>query len=313
LITWTIGAGGLLGNAIRRRRARPFDGSPVPWSDEDASARVLAADLARFRDEAGDEAWGIVWAAGAATVASSAEQAAAEVHTLEALLSALRAHPPSGPGAFFLTSSAGGVYAGSADPPFDADTLPVALGAYGELKLGQEAAAREALAGVCPLVIGRFSNLYGPGQNLDKLQGLISRLAQAAATQQPLNIFVSLDTLRDYIYVDDAALRAVLWLDKAVGDQSLEPRVRVIASGESVTVGQLIRTMNQVTKRRIPTALGSHASARNQVLDLRLVPSAADELADLPLTPLPAGAKRVYLDILRRLQAPTVTAPPSPR
>ena len=54
-------------------------------------------------------------------------------------------------------------------------------------------------------MIGRFSNLYGPGQNLGKLQGLISRLALSAVTRQPINIFVPLDTIRDYVYVDDAA------------------------------------------------------------------------------------------------------------
>lgn len=169
------------------------------------------------------------------------------------------------------------------------------------------------LAGTCPVVIGRFSNIYGPGQNLKKLQGLISRLAQAAATQNPLNIFVSLDTLRDYIYVDDAAERAAFWLDEATAQQPSEALTTVIASGESVTVGQLIRTMHLVTKRRIPTALGSHASARDQVLDLRLVPTGADGLVELPLTPLPAGAKRTYLDILERLQATDLTGLTSAR
>lgn len=196
-----------------------------------------------------------------------------------------------------MTSSAGGVYAGSAQPPFDVDTPAVPLSPYGELKVAQEALALELLSSTCPVVIGRISNLYGPGQNLAKLQGLISRLALSAVTQQPINIFVPLDTIRDYIYVDDAA-RAIL---DAIALAAAEDRHRrlVIASGQPTTVGQVIRTMNLVAKRRVPVALGSHPSAYAQSLDLRLNPTVPLEAT----TPLPAGMKAVFLDILTRVQA----------
>ncbi len=302
MISWTIGAGGLLGSALRSGGTESFTAPTVPWGDPAASAQVLADGLARFRNAAGDGPWAIHWAAGAATVATTEAQAWPELAALKAVLDALRAQPPAGPGAFFLTSSAGGVFAGSAHPPFDGSTRPVPMSPYGELKMAQEAATAEALTGVCPVVIGRISNLYGPGQNLAKLQGLISRLAMAAAVQEPLNIFVSLDTLRDYIHVTDAAACVRHWVDVAVRDQPTEPQVRIIASGEAVTVGQLIRTMHLVTKRRVPTALGSHPSATRQVLDLRLTPTDAGSLVRLPHTPLPVGMKDVYLDILARLQ-----------
>ncbi len=196
-----------------------------------------------------------------------------------------------------MTSSAGGVYAGSEHPPFDIDTPVAPLSPYGELKVAQEGLALEILSGTCPVAIGRISNLYGPGQNLSKLQGLISRLALSAVTQQPINIFVPLDTIRDYIYVDDAA-RAIL---EAVQDAVTEDRnVRlVIASGQPTTVGQVIRTMNLVAKRRVPVALGSHPSAHAQSLDLRLAPTVPLEAT----MPLPAGMKTVFLDILNRVQA----------
>lgn len=315
MITWTIGAGGLLGSAVTRRSVRTFSGAPMTWGAGTADPDAWSSDVRAFREAASDGPWGIVWAAGAATVSSSEREAAAELATLTALLHALRSEPPRGPGAFFLTSSAGGVYAGSAAPPFSEATTPHPVSAYGDLKVQQEAAASEALAGTCPVVIGRISNLYGPGQNLGKLQGLISRLAMAAATQEPLNIFVPLDTIRDYIYVDDAAAMALHWTGVALAEQPEGPVVRIIASGDSVTVGQLIRTMRVVTKRRIPIALGSHPSSASQALDLRLTPSGSGDLDALPATPLPAGVKAVYLDILRRLQQvrPTGPAPHAPR
>ena len=76
------------------------------------------------------------------------------------------------------------------------------------------------------------------------------------------------------------------------------PRDRLIASGQGTTVGQVIRTMNLVAKRRVPVALGSHPSATAQALDLRLTPT--NPLATT--TPLPAGMKAVFLDVLERVQ-----------
>lgn len=311
MITWTIGAGGLLGGAIQRQAQSPFPGSPVPWLDADEAAAALRADLDRFREAAADGPWAIVWAAGAATVSSSREQTEPERGVLRRFLTDLRDEPPAALGIVFLTSSAGGVYAGAANPPFNTHTPPVPMSAYGELKLQQEADATELLTGICPLVVGRFSNLYGPGQNLGKLQGLISRLALSAATQQPINIFVSLDTLRDYIYVDDAAAIALAWIRRGLDDQQPDAQLRLIASGEPVTVSQLIRTTNLVTKRRIPVALGSHPSAASQVLDLRLTPTEMDGQAPALRTLLPVGIKRVFLDILERVQREPVATTPS--
>lgn len=302
MITWVVGGGGLLGSAILRRCGDPFASTPVPWSDPAQAAATLGADAVRFQREAGDGPWAVIWAAGAATVSTSAQQAGSELQTLEAVLTALRDHLPAGSGAVFLTSSAGGVYAGSSDPPFDLDTAPVPLSPYGELKLAQERSASELLADACPLVIGRFSNLYGPGQNLDKLQGLISRLALSAVTRQPINIFVSLDTIRDYIYVDDAATATLTAVAAAAHEPASHTTSLVVASGQPVTIGQLIRTMNQVVKSRVPVALGSHPSASSQALDLRLTPSLGIETR----TPLPVGVKATYLDILDRVQRTTL-------
>ena len=300
MITWVVGAGGLLGSAIQRHVGEPFDGSPVPWGDLAKSATVLREDTARFFAEAHGRPWAIIWAAGEATVSTPAEGTAGELSTLRALCEAVRelSAPASSAGVFFVTSSAGGVYAGSANPPFSVDSTPVPVSPYGELKLAQEAIARELLADRCSVVIGRFSNLYGPGQNLDKLQGLISRLALSAATSKPVNIFVSLDTIRDYLYVDDAALATLALVSAATLRPPESPATTIIASGEPTTIGQLIRTVNQVTKRKVPVALGSHASATAQVADLRLVPFDGA----IARTPLPAGVRRVYLDILDRLQ-----------
>jgi len=302
LITWTIGAGGLLGSAIQRHVEHSFKATGIPWSNEQQSMQALAGNYAEFRIAAGTSEWAIIWAAGAATVSTSTESADQELRVLESLLHHITSNPPAGKGVFFLSSSAGGVYAGSSNPPFDINTAPVSLSPYGDLKLKQESATQEILDGTCAIVIGRFSNLYGPGQNLDKLQGLISRLALAAATRQPINIFVSLDTIRDYIYVDDAARIALQWAKQAI-HESNTTTITIIASGESTVLGQVIRLVQDVARTKVPVALGTHSSSAAQISDLRLVPTPTRQ-SELTRMSLPAGVKLVYQDILRRAQLP---------
>ena len=69
-------------------------------------------------------------------------------------------------------------------------------------------------------MIGRIANLYGPGQNLDKPQGLVSQLCAAHLERRPVSIWVSLDTLRDYLYAPDCAQMVLDCLDRARAEAS---------------------------------------------------------------------------------------------
>jgi len=308
VILWIIGAGGLLGSALNRVAAEHslpvITSRRVPWSDAEATVEAIEADARRLRDtlesNAGDiQPWGIVWAAGHATTASTEYETAVELETFENSLIAIRSVMTGIPGGTFaLASSAGGVYAGSEHPPFDSSTKPTPLGAYGRLKLAQEQIASSLLSPVMGVVLARIANLYGPGQDLGKLQGLISRLALTSVTKEPLTMFVPLDTLRDYIDTDDAAERLLHWISQSNG--SVE--TRVIASGQATSLGYLINLMKDITRVATPIASGMHASAAYQSSDLRLRPDIDSTIAAMPLTSLPAGLKLVYLDILRRTQ-----------
>jgi len=309
MLIWTVGAGGLFGRALVERIERTesltnFHGDPINWGDPHQVQSAFNAGAERLALQAGEANWGLIWAAGQASTSTDASQTQKELASLKALLAALNDYGPRTPGKFFLTSSAGGVYAGSQNPPFNDTAEPHPLSAYGQLKLDQENAVKDFVRASqqrTTATIGRVSNLYGPGQNLEKLQGLISQLVISTIYQRPINIFVSLDTLRDYIYSDDAAKVALHFLTQ---EQEVRPphETKVIASGLPTSIGYLIQVVQNIAREKILVALGDHSSSRGQALDLRLIPSDRPETHALVSTNLPAGIKNTYLDLLQRHQ-----------
>ena len=306
-LTWTIGAGGLIGSAIHAQAKNPFHASVIPWADSEAALRALALNLTDFKAQSASGPWTIIWAAGAATVASSESETSKETLVIKGFLELLRAEQPLGRGVFFLVSSAGGVFAGAKNPPFDETSKPNPISPYGYAKLANEQLAQEILIYTCQVVIGRFSNIYGPGQKLTKLQGLISRLALSAVTKVPINIFVPLSTVRDYIYVEDAVAAAHAWINAAHAGADTSTRaqsnsaVKLIAAGQGTSIGQLIRITQDVSHRKVPIAMGSHPSSTVQAADLRFTPSIPPG-DTLPATSMPVGVKHVVDSILRQLQ-----------
>jgi UDP-glucose 4-epimerase len=290
---WIVGAGGLLGGALAREFPGAFRGSPINWTNAQQSIIDLAANLATFRAliHEHSQPWLIVWAAGHATVASDQKTCLTELEVFTAFMEQLHLNLPEGPGTFFLTSSAGGVYAGSMPAPFSASSVAVPLSEYGFLKLQQEKVAQK-LDGV-RVIIGRVSNIYGPGQDLNKLQGLVSRLVRAGLEKESMNVFVPLDTIRDFIYVQDAAATIA-----QVTQDPQSPNLLVIASGEPKSLGTVIAQVQDVLRIKIPIAYGVHGSGASQAADLRMTPTVLSPQS----TPFPAGVKSVISDLLDRLQ-----------
>ena len=304
MLTWIVGRGGLLGSAVSRAMGPTFMERPVPWENHDAAAAVLDSELERFIRAARNDDWSVIWAAGSSVIGSAADNLAAETRIMSHLLERLRDSRPAGRGAFFHSSSAGGVYAGSTAPPFSEATTPRPLSPYGETKLAQEEILRMTLEGRVPLVIGRFSNLVGPRQNLGKQQGLISQLCRAAVTRQSLSVFVPMETLRDYLYVDDAAAMVRVLVENAVHKQPSTPVLRNISSQRPVSVCTVVRTVQQVAHRTVRIALGRSPSSNYHVRDLRLRTRYPHEFRGVVITPFPVIVKRVYDDVLQRVCLP---------
>lgn len=288
--TWVIGAGGLLGRHVVKaalRRGSTVLTRDVPWHDADLSGPALAVGVDALAAVAGERPWSVAWCAGAGVVATPKEKLDTEVRVFRAFLDRLSG---IGPGSLFLASSAGGVYAGSpARPPYTEDSPASALAPYGEAKLAmEELAASYAHRSGSKVLVGRISNLYGPGQNLAKPQGLVSQLCLAQITKQPLGVYVSLDTLRDYLYVEDAAQMIVAGLDElpARGERML---VKILASGRGTSVAALVAEATRVFRRRPPIVFRTSPATAVQVRDLRMSSVVWPELDALARTPLGVG------------------------
>lgn len=299
---WVIGAGGLLGSAVVRR-LREVGGdiarSTVPWSDADATHATLMADARRLAE--GAQPWRVVWAAGAGVVASDAAELRGEVDTFARFLDGLRADGLA-PEAIFLTSSAGGVYAGSIDPPFSEATAPRAIAAYGEAKLAMERSLTEYVAATGGRgVIGRISNLYGPGQNVAKPQGLITALCRALIRGDAINIYVPLDTARDYIYVDDAARIVLGCLDSGAGQLPGTTTVKVICAGAAVTVADLLDELHHLANSPLTVTLDGSPLSQRQPRDLRFDSEVWLDLDDLATTTLRRGLRQTYDHLAKQL------------
>jgi len=345
-LTWVIGGGGLLGGSLETALGATADGSgwpgppglpglpddggrgtaagagtriwrparPVRWSVPDAGAADLRRYAGEFLGVAGDRPWSVAWCAGAGVTGTSARALELELGALSETLDAL-ATPASGrPGSFFFASSAGGVYAGVGAPPYDESSPVRPLADYGQAKLDGEAmvASWSRQTGV-PALIGRIANIYGPGQNLSKAQGLISQICRSHLTGQPLSIYVSLDTLRDYLFAPDCARLIASGLARLRRgrpgtqpgtEQGTEPAVvtKILASQRAITIGSVLGEMRRIFKTQPRIVLGTSAGSVSQARDLSLRSRVWPELDRGALTPFPVGVAITAADLLRRLQ-----------
>lgn len=301
-LTWVIGSGGLLGKAVLAEAARrevPVTVSRVPWGDPAESARTLdeSAEWLVGTNPALD----VLWCAGAGVVGTSQEALDSELAVFTAFLDSLAAVSGRHPGTvvrLFLASSAGGLYAGCSAPVFTESDEPRPLAPYGETKLAMErvATAFAERSGIS-LLIGRFANLYGPGQRLDKPQGIVSQLCRAQLTRQPISIYVSLDTARDYVYVSDAAKMVLAGMDLLAEAPAGSVVTKIFCTGVATTLAEIVGAMHRISKRRPPVVLGLSGNARFQPPDLRFRSTVWPALNNLARTPLPEGMAATLRDV----------------
>jgi UDP-glucose 4-epimerase len=312
-LVWVIGGRGMLGSAVRRvarmsEEWTTFETPAIPWgvaADVDAA---VTESFRRLREQSrrDDSDWSIVWAAGAANVASSDDETDAEARQFRRIFDILTTEIDGDTrGSVFFASSVGALYGGAASPPFTEHTPIAATSPYGRLKIELEKVIADfsATTGTAS-VIGRITNLYGPGQRLDKAQGLISHLLLSRYGPTPASIYVPLGTVRDYFYVDDCArlvLDSLLELTRA----NVAPGTvvtKLFGSGQGVSISSLLGYLRYLTKGTPSVSIGQRPSAKFQAPDLRIRSVVWPHLDRREKTPLAAGFHSTMIDVLKSLQ-----------
>ena len=299
IATWVVGGSGLLGSALTTELASDPQSiivrQTVRWADDRHRQRDLANGTTAWLGVPGATSFRLIWAAGAgvtSTQKTALDDEAATFRAFATLLGAELGKRRIAPSvSLFLASSAGGVYSGGEHPPFTESSAPLPLSHYGETKLAMEHIVTE-LADFAKIrvLIGRISNLYGPGQQIDKQQGFVSQLCQSMLARRPMSIYVSLDTMRDYIYVDDAAAVIHAAIERLEREGTAGTSViKNIASHSPATLGGVLHDARMVFKRKPEVVLARSPMAAGQTRDLRIGSTVWPELNDLPRRSLLIG------------------------
>jgi UDP-glucose 4-epimerase len=311
MAVWVVGAGGLLGSSVTgalAARGTPLflpPGSRLPWGSAPALSAAFRAQLSVLLRPApgrAQEAWAVLWCAGAAVVASGESAVSADRTSFELFLAALEsalAESPSSTrsGCLLLASSAGGAWGGHQGLPITEATPSCPISEYGRAHLAREDTLARFVRqhpGLRAAVV-RLSNLYGPGQRLDKPQGLVSHMARSLVHRRPVHIYVPLDTVRDYLYAADAGVGMADVLDQLRRQEAgTEPVLKLLASEQETSVGELISIFRRVTRRQVAVTAGMSAIGRLQPLRLRFRSHFWPGVGRRPPTPLPEGIVQVY-------------------
>ena len=313
-LSWVVGRGGLLGrgveSALGQRCSTWYPPDPFCWDDAIAARAQLENSCSAFADQVGDRPWQVAWCAGAGVVSSGSAELRRETDSLSQLLRGLLRAMSSQQmrsGQFFLASSAGGVYAGSRGAPFTERSRECPLAPYGFNKLEQESIVRRwSIEAGTPALIGRLSNIYGPGQRLSKRQGVVSEACRRVLAHQPFVLYVPLDTIRDYLFVGDAGALIADGLDrlrhKHSADASPPVVLKILASRQPTTIATVLGEVRRIAKRPVRVVMASSPSARHQASDLRMNSVAWPELDRRSMTTLSVGIRMVMTDILNDME-----------
>lgn len=299
---WVIGRGLLGSSVVDELAPAPVFASSIAWADprralqdlSDATADFLGASSGRVR---------IYWCAGKGVGSATAQQIQSEVETFRGFLNNLGQVGHGREIDLFLASSVGGAYSGRNDPPYTESTPPLASSPYGEGKLAAERLASEwATATGNRVFIARITNLYGPGQDLSKGQGLISTILLSYITHTPASIYVSLDTLRDYIFARDCARIVIAGVRRLPATPSGTAVLKIVGAGVAVSIGAILSEIKRLRRSLAPIVIGP-GPATAHARDLRVRSEQWTDLDGFADTTLPAGISETYSSLVQQWAA----------
>jgi len=180
-----------------------------------------------------------------------------------------------------FASSGGTAYSGD-DAPFHEDSEAYGVNAYGRAKISMEKMLFEADVQSVSL---RVSNAYGPGQRIDRGQGVIASWMHSIISTNSINVYGSTDAIRDFVYIDDLAFAV-----KTAVRTSDCSQVINIGSGSGTSLSQVIELLRSVTDRNFDLHLEESRGVDRPKFWLD-TSRATNELGWLPKVDLHTGLK----------------------
>jgi UDP-glucose 4-epimerase len=208
------GANGFMGRALVR--ALLAQGQFVTATTADATRASEHPRLSWGHFDLGqpDQGWtdilrgaDVIYHLAWSTVPSEASRAPVEDARVNIVgsLSLIAAIQEAQPAARVVFASSGGtVYGPLSTIPATEDHPLRPISAYGVSKLAVESYLEVARteSGISSVSL-RIGNLYGPGQNRDRMFGAVTQFAARALSGQPIRMFGDGSVTRDYVFVDD--------------------------------------------------------------------------------------------------------------
>lgn len=268
-----IGASGFLGRALTRRLECAGTHVVRVTRQEPALSPGghLRPDLASART--------LYWAASRINPLIASQRpdlVAADLADFTRFLDAVHAENPAA--RVVVLSSGGTVYGVAHTPPHDETTTPRPANEYGRAKLAiEDRLHRHDLASS----VVRISNAYGPGQQAAPGQGVIGHWLRSVRAGLPVTVFGDLDTVRDYVYVDDVVDALAL-----LHDVPSLPATLNVGTGAPTTLAQVVEAINDVVgPRRLQVVLAPRRpfDIPASWLDVGLAASTLGWTAQVPL------------------------------
>lgn len=250
------GASGFLGRALvpallaagesvvaTGRKTCPFAPHPrLIWRQADLAdpAAPLAAILRGV-----DTIYHLSWS----TIPADSNQAPSEdariniVGSLRLLESVERGTSPR----FVFASSGGTIYGRLVKAPAPEEHPLRPLSAYGVSKLSVEAYLDlfTSFGAIRPVSL-RIGNLFGPGQETQRLFGAVSHFSKQALAGAPIRMFGDGAIVRDYVYIDDAVKAVVRGGHTEESSAALN-----IGSGEGRSLNDIVTVLQKLLAKPI--------------------------------------------------------------
>lgn len=137
-------------------------------------------------------------------------------------------------------------------------------------------------------LILRYSNPYGPGQNIIGSQGIIPIFLNLIKQKKPITIFGDGKNLRDYIYIDD-----LVNITKMIFYRKVGYPIYNVGSGEKYTINGIVRIIEKVTGNKIEIKKLQERDVDVKRISLN-IERVKKETAYAKFIPLEEGIKRTW-------------------